>query len=147
MNADFRDVLLAMVGADVEFIVVGAYALAFHGVPRATGDIDILIRPSPENATRVHAALTSFGAPLGAAGVSIQDFATPGSVYQIGVPPRRVDVLTEISGISFDDAWASRVETELEGRVVPLLGRAAMIQNRLATGRTKDRADVEELER
>ena len=147
LNVDFRDVLVALADEGAEFLVVGAYALAFHGVPRATGDIDVWIRAAPANASRVHRALVAFGAPLEAVGVDVEDFVRAGTVYQIGLPPRRIDILTEISGITFDEAWSSRIETDLDGRVVPMLGRDALIQNKRATGRTKDLADVEELER
>jgi hypothetical protein len=108
LNPDFRDLLLAFAAQGVEFVVVGAYALALHGVPRFTGDLDVFVRPSAENARKVWEALASFGAPVDAAGVQPSDFATPGIVYQIGLPPARVDVLTEISGVTFDEAWATR---------------------------------------
>jgi hypothetical protein len=86
-----------------------------------------------------------FGAPLSAAGVGAVDFAQPGSVYQIGLPPRRIDVMTEISGVTFEEAWTSRVTAEVEGRMVGFIGRDALIKNKEATGRLKDRADVERL--
>lgn len=146
LNADFRDLLVCLGREEVEYVLVGAYALALHGVPRATGDIDVLVRPTPENAERVWRALVGFGAPLGAARIEPRDFATPGLVYQIGLPPRRIDVLTEISGVSFDEAWATRVIAELDGRPVPFLGRATLIANKRASGRLKDLADVERLE-
>src|SRR5262244_2818316 len=97
LNDDFRDLLLAFAESGVEFVIVGAHALAFHGAPRASGDIDVFVRPSRENAERVVAALAAFGAPLQAANVTAGDFAQPGAVYQIGLPPRRIDVMTEIS--------------------------------------------------
>jgi hypothetical protein len=146
LNADFKDLLLCLAREHVEYVLVGAYALAFHGVPRATGDIDVLVRPSRDNAERVWRALRAFGAPLSTAGVEPGDFAAPGRVYQIGLPPRRVDILTSISGVAFDEAWASRVEAELEGATVPFLGRDALITNKRASGRMKDLADVERLE-
>src|SRR5262245_47356085 len=118
LNSDFRDLLILLVDSGTEFVVVGAYAVAFHGAPRASGDIDLLVRPSPANAERVHDALTRFGAPLESAGVAAADFARPGTVYQIGLPPRRIDILTQISGVTFDEAWASRVTAEVEGRRV-----------------------------
>jgi hypothetical protein len=146
LNADFRDLLVCLGREGAEYVLVGAYALAFHGVPRATGDIDVLVRPTVENAARVWRALVAFGAPLAAAGVQPEDFATPGLVYQIGLPPRRIDVLTEISGVSFDEAWGTRGVAELDGLPVPFLGRATLIANKRATGRLKDLADVERLE-
>jgi hypothetical protein len=146
MNPDFRDLLACFDRAGVEYVVVGAYALAFHGVPRATGDIDVLVRSTAANAERTWRALTVFGAPLAAAGVEPKDFATPGLVYQIGLPPRRIDILTEISGVSFDEAWGSRELADLDGLSVPFLGREALLANKRASGRLKDLADVERLE-
>lgn len=146
LNEDFSDLLACLSREGAEFLVVGAYALAFHGVPRATGDIDVLVRPSVENAPKVWAALLAFGAPVAAAGLTMEELARPGVVYQIGLPPRRIDILTQISGLTFDEAWASRVDTDLEGRVVPVLGRAALLANKRASGRLKDLADVERLE-
>ncbi|MDQ3034151.1 MAG: hypothetical protein M3Y87_17205 [Myxococcota bacterium] len=145
-NDDYRDFLDALFEERVEFIVVGAYALAAHGVPRATGDIDFFVRPSDENAARTMRALSRFGAPIDASGVSAADFAVPGVVYQIGVAPRRIDVITEISGVEFDEAWSTRIESTLGGRPVPFLGRDALLANKRATGRAKDLADVAMLE-
>src|SRR5262245_61715652 len=96
LNEDFRDVVVVFCDEGVEFVIVGAYALAFHGAPRASGDIDLFVRPSLENAARVYDALMQFGAPVAAHGVMAADFARAGTIYQIGLPPRRVDILTEI---------------------------------------------------
>lgn len=146
LNDDFRDLLQCLRDAGVEFVVVGAHALAAHGLPRATGHLDVLIRPEPENAARLHRALAMFGAPLAAHGVTEADFCTPGAVYQIGLAPRRIDILTEISGVSFDDAWASRIELEVLGASPPFLGRDALIANKRAAGRPKDLVDAAALE-
>lgn len=145
LNPDFRDLLRALVEADVEFVVVGAYALSFHGAPRASGDIDIFVRPSVDNAARVWRALLAFGAPLSSAGVAQGDFERPDVVYQIGLPPRRVDVLTSISGVSFDEAWASRATANVEGRAIHFIGRDMFVRNKLAAGRPKDLADAARL--
>jgi hypothetical protein len=145
LNEDFRDLFVLFVDAGVDFVVVGAYALAFHGAPRASGDIDIFVRPSPANARRAFEALRRFGAPLSAAGIGEADLAQPGAVYQIGLPPRRIDIMTEISGVTFDEAWASRVTAEVEGRSVGFIGRDALLKNKEATGRLKDLADAERL--
>jgi hypothetical protein len=145
LNEDFRDVLVLLADGGVEFVIVGAYALAFHGAPRASGDIDLFVRPSPANAQRVFDALVRFGAPLVSAGVAAADFAQPGAVYQIGLPPRRIDLLTEISGLTFDEAWASRITAEVEGRTVSFIGRDALVRNKQASGRLKDIADVARL--
>ena len=147
LNEDFRDVLVLFADAGVEFVIVGAYALAFHGAPRASGDIDLFVRPSPLNSQRVFDALVRFGAPLDSAGLTAADFAGPGMVYQIGLPPRRIDVMTEISGVTFEEAWASRVTGEVEGRAVGFIGHAALLKNKEAAGRPKDIADVARLRR
>lgn len=145
LHEDFRDLLVLFADAGVEFVIVGAYALAFHGAPRASGDIDLFVRPSLANAQRVFDELPRFGAPLESAGVTAGDFAQPAAVYQIGLPPRRIDVLTEISGVTFDEAWTSRVVGEVEGRTVGFIGRAALLKNKEASGRPKDIADAARL--
>jgi hypothetical protein len=142
LNDDFRDIVILFADAGVEFVIVGAYALGFHGAPRASGDIDLFVRPSPQNAASVFGALTRFGAPLASHGVSAVDFSRPDTVYQIGLPPRRIDILTSISGVSFDEAWASRVAAEVEGRTIHVIGRDAYIKNKEAAGRPKDIADA-----
>ncbi len=123
--------------------MVGAHALAVHGVVRATGDLDIWIRPDAENAERVWKALARFGAPMEAMGLTLQDLQQPGTVYQIGLPPRRIDILTEISGVGFSEAWETRVCEDLEGLTIPYLGREALTRNKQASGRIKDLADIE----
>jgi hypothetical protein len=147
LNEDFLDMLRCLQEAAVEFVIVGAHALAAHGIVRATGDIDILVRPSSDNAARVMRALVQFGAPLAAHGIAPADLAAPGVVYQLGLPPRRIDLLTEISGVDFATAWASRVETSFGDLTVAVLGRDALIKNKLAAGRDKDLVDVNALER
>jgi len=104
VNRDFRDLLAAFLEAGVRFLVVGAHAMAVHGVPRATGDLDVWIAPDPENADRAWSALAVFGAPLAATGVARADFGRPEQVVQVGLPPRRIDILTSISGVAFEDA-------------------------------------------
>ncbi|OGQ78613.1 MAG: hypothetical protein A2289_09930 [Deltaproteobacteria bacterium RIFOXYA12_FULL_58_15] len=143
LNPDFRDMLSALSEAQVDFLVVGAYALAAHGVPRATGDIDIWIRPTPKNAQRVIRALTVFGAPLDQ--ITEQDLATTNTVFQIGLPPRRIDLLTSITGIEFEGAWANRKMVEVEGISLPILAKGDFLANKRALGRTKDLADIEAL--
>ena len=145
MNDDFRDLLRALLEAGARFLVVGAHAMAVHGVPRATGDLDVWIAVDPDNADRVTKALARFGAPLAAMGISRADFLREDQVIQIGLPPRRIDVLTSISGILFEDAWADRVTHEVAGMSVPFLGRASLVANKRASGRAKDRADLEAL--
>lgn len=146
LNPDFLDLLEVMGALQVEFLVVGAHALAAHGVVRATGDLDVWVRPSPDNAQRVIDALLRFGAPLAQHGVARGDFERPGTVYQMGLPPRRIDVLTEISGVTFGVAWPGRKEVAVAGRIVGFLGREALLANKRATGREKDLLDVRLLE-
>lgn len=145
MNRDFVEMLDALSAAAAEFLVVGAHALAVHGHPRATGGLDLWVKASPENAARVWAALVAFGAPLDE--LSEEDLTTPGIVFQIGVAPNRIDILTSITGVSFDEAWPARVEAEIVGRAIPVLGREQLIANKRATARLRDLADVEDLER
>lgn len=147
LNDDFREVIVELADAGVEFVIVGAFALAFHGAPRASGDIDLFVRSSEANANRVFAALQRFGVPLAAHGVAASDFAQPGTVYQIGLPPRRIDVLTQISGVGFDEAWTARTEARVDGRVVAVIGLDQLVKNKLAAGRPKDLADVARLRR
>ena len=143
MNPDFVDLLRAFIAADVRFLVVGAYALAVHGRPRATGDLDIWVEATPENASRVMRALAAFGAPLSE--LSEADFAGPGVTYQIGLPPGRIDILTELTGLTFAEAWPDRVSRAFGDLQVDFIGRDAFIRNKRATGRTKDLADTEGL--
>jgi len=146
-NRDFVDMVRALNNADAEYLVVGAHAMAIHGVPRATGDFDIWVRPSHENATRIIKALGEFGAPMAAHGITIDDLAKPDTVYQIGLPPRRIDVMTGISGIQFADAWPARIMVRLEDETIPCIGLSDLIRNKRASGRQKDLVDLEILER
>jgi hypothetical protein len=141
VNRDFAEMLSALSGAGAEFLVIGAHALAAHGTPRATGDLDIWVNPTPENAARVLAAIKAFGAPL--ADLTVADLTGPDTVFQIGVVPSRVDILSGISGVRFADAWPRRVVLLIEGIQVPVLSRADLIANKRATGRPKDLLDVE----
>jgi hypothetical protein len=141
-NDDFLDMLRALGEAGVEFVVVGAHAMAVHGVARATGDLDLVVRSSAENAARVVTALRAFGAPTDAHGLRADDFCVPGTVYQLGLPPRRIDLLTSLSGVSFDEAWSSRTEVEVDGMAVPFLGLDTLLRNKRATGRDKDLVDL-----
>lgn len=145
MNEDFLDFLRALVGAGARFLVVGAHALAVHGVPRATGDLDVWIDATPENASRVWTALLEFGAPVEDVGLVPEDLRQPDRVVQLGVPPRRIDVMTELSGIEFADAWEGRSVHEVESIRVPFIGRTEFVKNKRATGRRKDLADLERL--
>lgn len=145
MVEDFRDLLAELVRAEARFLIVGAHALGVHGVPRATIDLDVWIEPTPENARRVWVALAAFGAPLETLQVREADFTRPEMVVQFGLPPYRIDILTGVSGVSFEEAWNERIEDQFEGVRVPFIGRAALIRNKRASGRMKDLADLESL--
>ena len=142
MTEDFRDLLSALVDADAKFLVVGAHALAAHGVPRVTGDLDVWVEPTAENAGRVWSALAAFGAPLASLEVQESDFATPDIVAQIGLPPYRIDLMTSISGVTFAEAWTGRLESTLLDVPVSFLGRDEFIRNKRACGRPKDLGDI-----
>jgi hypothetical protein len=144
LNPDFKDMLCAFNAEGVEYLVVGAYAMAAHGFPRATGDLDFWIRSTPENADRVLRSLTAFGAPLDK--ISRTDLLTPDLVLQFGIEPSRIDILTSIDGVTFDDAYPKRVTTRLDDVDVPLLGLAELIRNKRILGRPKDIADVASLQ-
>ena len=146
MNDDFRDLLVALHDAGTRFIVVGARAMAVHGVPRSTGHLDVWIECTGTNAELAWQALLEFGALVGALGVTRQDLVRPGTVIQLGLSPRRIDLLTRITGVDFEDAWRCRVEQALDGRSIAYLGRADLIANKRATGRAQDLADVALLE-
>jgi len=143
MNPDFVDLLRAFIAADVRFLIVGAYALAHHGRPRATGDLDVWVDATPANAPRVMLALTAFGAPM--SDIRPGDFARPGVVFQIGVPPGRIDILTELTGLTFAEAWPDREAGSFGDLTVDFLGREAFLRNKRATGRAKDLGDIEGL--
>ena len=144
MNQDFKDLLAEFNARQVEYLIVGAHALAAHGHVRATQDLDVWVRPDPENANRVIAALRAFGAPLH--DLTVQDLSRPGLIFQIGVEPIRIDVLTVIDGVQFDEAWSERVHSTFAGEPVAVLSREHLIKNKLAAARTQDLADVERLQ-
>jgi hypothetical protein len=143
MNQDFLDLLRAFIDREVRFLIVGAYALGVHGRPRATGDLDIWVDATPDNAARIMEALEAFGAPLQQVGAD--DFSRPGIVFQMGLPPLRIDVLTELSGLTFAEAWSGRISAAFGPLAVDVIGRDDFIKNKKATGRARDLADVEAL--
>jgi hypothetical protein len=147
LNDDFLDLLAALLRAGTRFLVVGAHAMAIHGVPRATGDLDVWIEPTPQNAERAWRALVEFGAPTTTLGITRADLEAPSHVVQIGVPPRRIDLLTTLSGIDFASAWTNRVLHRVGVSDVPFLARTDLIRNKRASGRPKDLADLDVLER
>jgi hypothetical protein len=144
LNEDYRDMLLALSDENVRFILVGAYALAAHGYPRATMDIDIWVMPSPDNAEAVLRALSSFGAPLH--NLTKEDLQKEGTIFQIGVAPRRIDIITAASGLQFEHAYQNSVPVNIDGIEVHIPSIDDLIINKRSTGRTKDIADAEALE-
>ena len=144
LNNDYREMLQCLFEEQAEFLVVGAYAMAAHGVPRATGDIDLWVRPSEDNANRVFRALARFVAPLD--NTDPLEFARPNMIFQICVAPRRIDILTSIDCLSFDDAARDPITVPIDGLEVPVLSRAGLIVNKRASARPKDLLDVEILE-
>ena len=147
MNRDFRDLLAACNDAEVRYLVVGAYAVTCHARPRFTKDRDIWVDATPENAARVVRALTAFGAPLTANGVTTDDFTNPDIVYQMGVPPNRIDVLTSVAALEFAPCWQRRVESMYGDVPVRYLAKPDLITNKRAVARPQDLLDVEALER
>ncbi len=144
-NPDFRDLFAALNAVDAKYLVVGAMAVAAHGHVRATKDLDVWVRATPENAERVYRALASFGAPL--QDLTVDDLASPNLIFQIGVAPVRVDIITSIDGVEFEEAWPERLASEYADETVQVLSRHHLIQNKKASGRLQDLADVEALEK
>ena len=145
LNQDYKDMLFLLLKNNVDFLLIGAYAMAVHGFPRATADIDIFVRPDPKNAQQVYKTLADFGAPLN--NISSSDFENPGTIFQIGVTPRRIDIITEIDGLSFDEAAEGKEIVEIEGLYIPVISKLKLIINKLSTGRDKDRLDAENLKK
>lgn len=146
MSPDFLDLLRALSGADVRFLVVGAYAVGVHGRPRATKDLDVWVEASADNAPKVISGLIEFGAPL--MGLTEADLRVPGVGLQIGVEPGRIDVLTAVSGVQFEQAWPRRVQANFaEDLRCNVIGLNELLQNKRAAGRPQDLADVAALER
>jgi predicted nucleotidyltransferase len=145
LNQDYKDILSCLKKRGADFLIVGAYAMAAHGQPRATGDIDIFIRPDHDNAKKVRLALSDFGAAL--ADISETDLASKGNVIQIGVAPCRVDILTAIDGVDFALAWKNRKPVSIEGIELDVISVGDLIVNKSSTGRKQDELDVIVLEK
>jgi hypothetical protein len=143
-NSDLIELLVAFNIAGVEYVLVGAYAFAFHARPRYTKDADIFVRPSSENASKIWKALHSFGAPLD--GVQESDFAQLDTFFLMGRPPNQIDIITEIDGVSFDDAWQTRIPSTFGGVPVHYISRELLIANKKAAARPQDLVDVAYLE-
>ncbi|MCP4377545.1 MAG: hypothetical protein GY794_15380 [bacterium] len=144
VQKDFKELLESFNARGVEYVIVGGYALAFHGVPRYTGDIDLLVKPSSENANQIMDSLTAFG--FGEIGLEPSDFESPGSVIQLGHPPVRVDIMTSIDGVSWEAVDSNKAPGQYADLNVFYIGREQFIANKRAIGRHKDLADIEMLE-
>ena len=144
IQKDFRDLLVLLNKNDVAFMIVGGYALAFHGAPRFTGDIDIYVRPDPDNAIRILAALNEFG--FGSLGLTSEDFQSPNKVTQLGVPPIRIDLITSITGVTWEEAEDNKCAGNYGDVPVFFIGKDQFIANKMATGRKKDLADIEAID-
>ena len=140
---DFKELLELFNALSVEYLIVGGYALAFHGAPRFTGDLDLCVKPDAENAQRILDALNEFG--FGSLPLTANDFQQPEQVVQLGVPPVRIDLITSLTGVSWAEASGGRVAGTYGNVPVYYLGREQFVENKRATGRLKDRADIEAL--
>ena len=140
---DFDEFIGSLIAHGVEFLIVGAYALAFHGAPRFTGDLDVFIRPTHDNAQRLLEAIRAFGFPI--AELSAQQLVDTRHMLQMGVEPVQIHVMSAISGVTWDEAWATQATARFGSRGVGILGRDAFLQNKRASGRPKDLADIDAL--
>lgn len=144
LQQDLKEFVGLLLSRGVDFVVVGGHAVAFHGHPRLTDDLDLLVRPTLENGQRIVSALAEFG--FASVGITPEDFTVPDRVIQLGRVPNRIDLLTELYGVNFDEVWRSRVESEVDGLPVAMIGKAELIRNKKATARMQDLADAEALE-
>jgi hypothetical protein len=140
LHEDYRDIFSELFAAQADFLVIGAFAMAAHGMLRTTGDLDLWVRPNAENAERVWAALARYGAPIGK--LKKEDLSRPGLAFQIGVAPRRIDILTDIDGVGFEEAWQNRIYRNIDDIRAPVISRDHLLANKKATGRPKDQGDV-----
>lgn len=143
LEKDLREFVALLNALDVRYLIVGAFAVAYHGYPRFTGDIDIFVERSHENARRLLDVIEQFG--FGDLNISAQDFLNEDQVIQLGVAPSRIDILTFLSGVNFEDAWATRTFGELDGLTVPFISKELLKRNKEASGRSQDLADLEHL--
>ncbi len=143
LNKDYKEMLQILLNNKIKFLVVGAYAMGIHGYPRATGDLDIWVEASTENSEKIYQSLSEFGAPLSE--VTKSTFCEEGIIFQIGVAPRRIDIITKIDGVDFNKAYSDKQEIEVEGIKIPFLSKKNLIKNKESTGREKDKLDVKYL--
>ena len=144
LNPDWSEFLQLLLSKHVRFLLVGGHAVAAHGEPRLTEDLDIFVELSPENAACIRTALTEFG--MGSATPSVEALLEPGKIWMIGRKPRRIDILTEIDGVTFEECWNGRTEAEFSSAPIPVIGRVELLKNKRVSGRLKDLADVAKLE-
>ncbi len=143
LNKDYKEMLQSLLDNEVKFLIVGAYAMGAYGYPRATGDLDIWVDASSENSHKIYKSLSQFGSPL--SDINKETFTEKGIVFQVGIAPRRIDILTQIDGVSFKEAYEAKEEIKIEDLKVPFISKEKFIKNKLATGREKDRLDAEYL--
>jgi hypothetical protein len=145
LSSDLREFIALLNSNDVDYLVVGGLAVAFHGAPRFTADLDFLVRPTRENALKVIRAIDEFG--MGGVGVTADDLSSPDQIVQLGVKPNRIDLITSVAGLTFEEAWVSRIPGEIDGITTQYIGRDALIRNKEATGRRQDILDADKLKR
>jgi hypothetical protein len=145
LNTDYKEMLQLLLEEEVDFLIVGAYAMAAHGFPRATGDLDLWVKAEENNSRKLFRALAKFGAPLDQ--IKQNEFISEGIIFQIGVIPRRIDIITKIDGVEYNKANESKKNVEIEGLNLPVLSLNDLIKNKLATGREKDKLDAQMLKK
>jgi len=143
IQSDFKELLELFNSHKIEYLITGGYALAYHGAPRYTGDIDLFVKPDPENAANIINALDEFG--FGSLGLTKEDFMEPNQIIQLGVAPGRIDIITSISGVTWEEANTGKIKGSCGGVTVNFVGREQFVKNKKATGRKKDLADIEAL--
>ena len=145
LNQDYKEMLSILLDHEVKFLLVGAYAMAVYGFPRATADMDIFVKADSNNARKIYKAISVFGAPMD--NINVNDFVKPGLIFQIGVAPRRIDIINMIDGVTFEEAEKDRIIVDIEGLKVPIISKQKLIKNKRSTGREKDRLDADILEK
>ena len=145
LNEDYKEMLQILLDNEVKFLIVGAYAMGAYGYPRATGDFDIWVEASPENSKKIYKSLSEFGVPM--SDITEDTFTEKGIIFQIGVAPRRIDIITHIDGVIFQEAYKSRVNIEIENLSIPFISKENLIKNKQSTGREKDKLDADYLKR
>jgi len=145
LNEDYKEMLQILLNNEVKFLIVGAYAMGAYGYPRATGDFDIWVDAIIENSKRIYKSLSEFGAPV--SGITENTFAEKGIIFQIGVAPRRIDIITHIDGLIFQEAYKSRENIEIENLTIPFISKENLIKNKQSTGREKDKLDADYLKK